>query len=815
LINTRLVPGLEERDFEVLPIGRVSGDILKYDQCDNIFVFNLFTHLEQSKTAPERFARLRLADFLANLALEGNNFVYAAPSAQPPVSDPQAEIDIAAIRPRVLIIDQFEELVTTHPEAWEKRADLFAQIAEAMQQDPYLWVVLVMREDYVATFDPFAHLLPNQLRARFYMRRMESSAALDAVRRPVEKLRPFDTGIAETLVDNLRIVTGTQSQGIELSPVYGEFIEPVQLQVVCYQLWSSLMQESDTLAPGKRITQKDIDALAKGESLAQFINKALGDFYEQALQKVLEKLPGKVSERDLRSWFSNQLITEAETRGFVYQGKTQTEGLPNAAVDLLASYYIIRPETRPGGIWFELVHDRFVGPILQSNRDWLALHQSRLLTDAMRWNELARPAELLYESRQLETAEAEIQSRGSAISELEKQFVAAAAQLVKRKRAFRLQIITLGIIALFVVLSGLSWWALSGQRSAVVALSTAKVANENAVLALRAAETAKNDALQSQATVLAQNADLQAQSTMVAQGLVNQYESVSRLQTQYAPYLNASLSTPEPTNIDATSTLDPASAPDQTQTIEPTPTIETAERTLVIGKSARGQDITAYQYGIGARHIVFVGGLQAGYSPSTVKIAQLMIDYLHRNPQRIPSAITVDIILNANPDSLTNRDQTSEVKGRFNGNGVELNTNWDCNWKQNATWSTSLIPVNGGSAPFSEPETRALKDFILGNLSSAVIVWQAHATAGNSVSPGGCGEKSIFSQPLSDMYARQAGYTPIQYIPYNSTGAMADWLDTQSIPSIYVYLPDLKEASRLDLDAQIQGLNAIIQSFTK
>ena len=91
-------------------------------------------------------------------------------------------------------------------------------------------------------------------------------------------------------------------------------LEPVQLQVVCYQLWSNLMKEVDTLAPGKRITQADIDTLAKGESLVQFINKALADFYEQAIAKVLQKLPGKVTVQELRNWFSTQLITEAETR---------------------------------------------------------------------------------------------------------------------------------------------------------------------------------------------------------------------------------------------------------------------------------------------------------------------------------------------------------------------------------------------------------------------------------------------------------------------------------------------------------------------
>jgi hypothetical protein len=54
-----------------------------------------------------------------------------------------------------LIIDQFEEIVSTHPEAWQKREDFFRQVADAMKADPYLWVVLVMREDRSRS-DPYA-----------------------------------------------------------------------------------------------------------------------------------------------------------------------------------------------------------------------------------------------------------------------------------------------------------------------------------------------------------------------------------------------------------------------------------------------------------------------------------------------------------------------------------------------------------------------------------------------------------------------------------------------------------------------------------
>ncbi len=862
LVNTRLVPGLEERDFEVLPTGRVSGDILSHDQCDNIFTFNLFSHLEQSKTVPdeqsktasdeqskaalERFARMRLADFLANLAFDGQHFLYAEPSDQPPSVGLQADIDTTTIRPRVLIIDQFEELVTTHPEAWEKRADFFTQIAEAMEQDPYLWVVLVMREDYVATFDPFAHLLPNQLRARFYMRRMESTAALDAVRKPVENLRPFDAGIAETLVDNLRIVTESQVQDGFLKPVYGEFVEPVQLQVVCYQLWSSLMQESDTLAPGKRITQKDIDALAKGENLAQFINKALRDFYEQAVAKVLEKLPGVVTERELRSWFSSQVITEAETRGFVYQGKTHTEGLPNEIVNLLASYYIIRPETRPGGTWFELVHDRFVGPILQSNRTWLALNQSRLLTDAKKWDEAARPAEMLYEGNQLDAAEHEIQEKGSVITELEKQFVAAAGLMFKRKRDFRLRLITLGIVTMFAVLSGLSWWALSGQHEAVMALNTAQAAStaaeqaraivigqnataqiQNTALVQRAstAQAASTSAEQARATVIGQNATAEFQNTALMQQANNQVDSISRMQTQIAVLLNNSSSSSVPATPlpgdPATPTFEISPNPEQTQVTPPTPTVEVAERKVVIGQSVNGQDISVYQFGNGPRHIIFVGGLHAGYSPSTVKIAQRMIDYLHLNLLTISPAVTVDVILNANPDSLTNVDRSSEVKARFNANSVELNANWDCNWTKETTWSPSNIVVDGGSAPFSEPETVVLRNYILYGrsvysvYSVAVVVWEAHSVDGRKVGAGGCGERSLFSQPLADVFSHAANYRSVDFIPYYQAGGMIDWLDSQGIPSISVYLPDLTDSTKSDINAQVQGLDAIIQGILK
>ncbi len=228
LINTRLVPQLQEAGFAVLPIGRVSGVLSKNIlQVDNIFLFNLMLMIDPTCAEPSQFAHLTLTDFLAKLtSQDGVHYSYDATASPPPAGE--------ATMPCVLIIDQFEEIITAYPERWQERQNFFEQVNQAMQADPMLWLVLTLREDYVARLDPYSYILDHKLRARFYMERMGYQAALEAVKKPaLEGGHPFAEGVAEKLVDNLRQI---KVQG-QAHTVTGEFIEPVQLQVVCYQLW--------------------------------------------------------------------------------------------------------------------------------------------------------------------------------------------------------------------------------------------------------------------------------------------------------------------------------------------------------------------------------------------------------------------------------------------------------------------------------------------------------------------------------------------------------------------------------------------------
>jgi murein DD-endopeptidase MepM/ murein hydrolase activator NlpD/uncharacterized protein YraI len=546
LLNTSLIPGLQESGFAVLPIGRVSGELpAGVADVKNIYLFNLLSRLDQGNAHPAQLAELNLTDFLTHLVSEdGEHYVYDAQAVAPSDASSAASATSSAF-PYVLIIDQFEEIITTHPARWPDREEFFRQLNQAMQADPNLWVVLTLREDYVAAIEPFAGLMADRMRARFYMQRMGEQAALEAVEKPAALgQRPFAPGVAQKLVDNLRQIRVQSEQSTQL----GQYIEPVQLQVVCYQLWENLggtvgSEQSPLPTPHSPlstlsspitptyITAGDLDA-------AGDVDSALAFFYESAIATVFKRAPDEVSERALRNWFSHKLITEAGTRGTVYRGASESAELPNAVVDLLASQFLLRTELRAGGAWVELVHDRFVEPILQSNRAWLQ-RQSPLLRAAQEWDHNERDPARLLSPQQVELARSEAQGiadplvadflaaserAAQALAEQEvarrqqaeliqaqalarestarleaQQQRAAEAEARRREQAesaSKLRRLLIGFAAAGIAAVLLAVWALASnwqaRVSANAAIAARKEADQNAI----AAETAEADAVQ-------------------------------------------------------------------------------------------------------------------------------------------------------------------------------------------------------------------------------------------------------------------------------------------------------------------------------
>ena len=362
-----------------------------------------------------------------------------------------------------------------------------------MTRHPNLWVVLTLREDYIAGLEPYSHLVPNRLRARFYMQHMGIESAREAVERPAANSnRPFAEGVAGMLVDNLRMVrTAGQTEYHT-----GEYVEPVQLQVVCFQLWEDLRSRE-----GATIDLADLERLAGGGNLAEYVDRALSDFYEKAIARVMEAPDTRVTEQELRNWFSSKLITEAGTRSIVFRNEAtgKTEGILNGAVDLLIAQFLLRTELRAGGAWVELVHDRFIVPIREANQAWLTRNLNPLTQDAQAWREASKPESMLYTGSQLAAAVAELQAKPADFGDLEQKFVEAGREAQRRLAARRQRTfngLLLGFVLMFAAL--FVWSALSflhaqrAQSSAEAAGSTAVAASARAVADAATARSAQS-----------------------------------------------------------------------------------------------------------------------------------------------------------------------------------------------------------------------------------------------------------------------------------------------------------------------------------
>ncbi len=355
LLNAGLAPLLTEEGFEILPVARVRGfepEDIDLSDIANIYVFNTLVGWSEDKAEPAPLMRASIASFLRERE--------------------HLEDEFEEPLPRLAIFDQFEELFTFYPERWKEREDFFRQVVDALEADPLLRVLFVMREDYLARLVSYNRLFAERLRARYRMERLRQEAATMAVEKPLSGTgRSFAEGVASSLVQELLSIHVESAPG-ETVKVAGEYVEPVQLQVVCQSLWESLPPDVTVITAQHLQTFGDVEEALKG-------------FYERAIE-IAGKEAG-VSRIVLREWFSKELITPAGTRGTVFQGREDTGGIPNSAVEILENQHIIRAEMRAGARWYELTHDRLIEPIRKSNEVWLQrrrLEEQRQETEAER-----------------------------------------------------------------------------------------------------------------------------------------------------------------------------------------------------------------------------------------------------------------------------------------------------------------------------------------------------------------------------------------------------------------------------------------------
>jgi YVTN family beta-propeller protein len=381
ILNAKVAPMLEKYGFQVLPsarIGNVSNN-KKYSSSEmtitspdikNMYIFNALQSLLPEGIDPQSLLDTQqLTDFLK--------------AYYPPFSisidkrtDPAITIDKnkgEAKESQLLIFDQLEELVTFYPnDRWrEQQKDFFRQVAKALNDNPLLYIVFVIREDYLADLDPFVALLPERLRPRFRLEPLRKSNALLAIKKPLEKTnsalyqsyqKEIDNDINHIIDDLLNIKSIDPFSG-QISVRKGQFVEPIHLQIVCQRWWEKIADPNNKPFEQNIISVPDVDT-------------ALEEFYEDAINEVINE--GKIKESYIRKWCEENLITQSGTRSIVYKDLgTTTRGLENNLIDLLEKRYFIKENLRSGTRWCELTHDRLIKPILSSNKKWKKEQQKR------------------------------------------------------------------------------------------------------------------------------------------------------------------------------------------------------------------------------------------------------------------------------------------------------------------------------------------------------------------------------------------------------------------------------------------------------
>lgn len=462
LVQAGLIPAMEKR-FDVWGPTRVNTQ--PPAGVSNRYIWSAIAGLEKSEQRPD----MTLTEYAA---------------ARPHTRNP------------LIVFDQFEEILRVEPEARETRWECFRQLGELLH-DPHIWALFILREDYLAPLEPYMEAIPSCLQHRYRLDRLTTEMAARAIEGPTETLqRKYAAGVIDRLVTNLATV---QVQGADGKPQtrVGEYVEPLQLQVVCFDLWERLEREN----PSKLvIEERDI-----GD-----VSRTLRSYYDRAVGSTLAAGDVADDERAIREWFQNELITADGLRNEVRHEEGRSGGLGNTTIRRLLDSYIVRAEPRGGSTWYELAHDRLIEPVRASNREWLDAHLNWLQKLVAVWVLQQRPAGRLLLGGELEEAE-RIAGQQKALTADEQEFLArsreaeAAAEQARaaaeRERRLSVRNRRLGIAAsllalVAIVASVLTLLAARRAESALIEAETARQAAQKSlddVVAALQAQVSGND----------------------------------------------------------------------------------------------------------------------------------------------------------------------------------------------------------------------------------------------------------------------------------------------------------------------------------
>ncbi len=451
LLRAGLLPKLAE-DFDILPLTRVAQQVPPSTAANRYVLSTLLSwEQDESSTATTRdageLAQSTLAGYLSERSRRGTE------------------------KPPLLVFDQFEEVLTADDRDAEAKEAFFSQLGEVLRRtrggpaQEVRWAIFAFREEYLAALQPRFLKLPGLAPETYRLELLGAGAALEAIQNPAQAAGiTFHLEASKQLVDNLRRVHGEHGDGEcqDHQMVLGDYIEPVQLQVVCFRLWEKLAAQ--------QLRVVDRDTIVK---LAD-VDNALSGYYADKLREICES--SEDSELEIRTWFSERLITADGHRAMVQLESGRADDLTADTIEALQDTFLVRREERRGLSWLELAHDRLVEPIRQENDRWFAERLQPFQLQASQWQRLGQTNELLLRGLSLYQAERWQIYHADSLRPLDKLFLEASRRVVSTVDAFKMRYFR--------------WWAYLAS-AAVVAVTV------YAVMAVRQARSlarkAEND----------------------------------------------------------------------------------------------------------------------------------------------------------------------------------------------------------------------------------------------------------------------------------------------------------------------------------
>jgi WD40 repeat protein len=335
-------------------------------------------------------------------------------------------------KPVALIFDQFEEVFILSDD--NERKQLAEGLNEILKSRLKINIILVIREEYFASLTEFESVIPGLYNNRVRIERMNRFSAKEAIIRPCLACNVgIEEGLAEKIIDQLL----WQSEGLELT----------WLQILMDRLYKSAV-ERDPMNP--LIRAEDLTSLEKiGNVLSNFLDEQLrmmpeGDLGEAVLKTM-------ISADGTKKLVNLQDISDALN----VTGYSVEHNVLEGIVMHLVNVRIISDKNEDG--FYELRHDAIAGRIYERmtaiEKDIVEVRQ--FLDNAFSVYEKRGKLLTIDDLKYIAPYEDKLY-----LAKTSEAFINKSKIELTRSQKRRRNIVSVTAVALIIVLSGFTLWAL-------------------------------------------------------------------------------------------------------------------------------------------------------------------------------------------------------------------------------------------------------------------------------------------------------------------------------------------------------------------